>query len=497
MSGFDKSDSEFDTQTLRSRSIRGAAAISVAQALKFFLNLGSQIVLARLLGPAEFGLIAMVAPVLGLVQVFADLGLLQAVVQQPEITHRQLNAVFWISVGISCAFAAVMMMLAPLLAWMYGEPRVINVTIALASLVVVTGLSTLQTALLTRHMRFTALAISEVSSLATGIVVGVLCARAGFGYWSLVLSQTANSSTNLVLAWILSRWRPSWPAGEATARSMLHFGGNVTISNLAFYINMTSVNVIVGIVFGEVAVGLYDRAWKLASLPLFQIIAPVHRVAVPVLSRMVGSDERYRNAFVQMLQILLLVASPGIVFAMLTAQPLIELMFGQKWLDTAPIFSWLCLGALITPVNTGIFWLFISQGRARHQMIWSAVASAISLLAYCVGLYWGLVGAVRLSALSVWLLQSPLLIWVASREGPVDLRTLLRAIYPFAISSLAAAAALESLASVWPIDGFPGLAVSAALSYAVSVAILACMPSGIKALFSVWNMRTAFNTEER
>src|SRR5215212_4973270 len=113
-----------DERGLRGRSIRGAAVTSAAQACKFFLTFASQVALARLLQPADFGLVAMVTPIIALVQLLADLGLLQAIVQRPDVTTRQIDAAFWITAAGSFGLTLLVMAASPLLAWMYGEPRV-------------------------------------------------------------------------------------------------------------------------------------------------------------------------------------------------------------------------------------------------------------------------------------------------------------------------------------------------------------------------------------
>jgi PST family polysaccharide transporter len=158
-----------DTQNLRSRSIRGGSVMAIAQVCKLVLIFASQVFLSRLLNVEAFGLIAMVGPVLGFVQIFVDLGLMQSVTQRQEITARQLSAVFWASILFAVTISLFMMLMAPALAWIYKEPRIFPVTIALASLIAINGLSLVQGAFLARRLRFGTLAFCEVLSLFLGI----------------------------------------------------------------------------------------------------------------------------------------------------------------------------------------------------------------------------------------------------------------------------------------------------------------------------------------
>jgi len=476
------------TDSLRHRSIRGATITSAAQAAKFVLMLGSQILLARLLNPADFGIVAMVAPILGFVTIMADLGLLQAVVQRPVLTQGELNAVFWVNAALSVTLTLVLAALAPLLAWIYHEPKLIPVTLALASLVIVTGLTLVQMALLNRTMGFVVLSAAETVSLALGLCAGALAAWRGLGYWSLVISQATISVSTAAIIWAASSWRPSRPSFKSDAFAILRFGGNITVSNVAQYLNTVLDNVLVGYNLGEAPLGLYDRAWKLAVLPLTQLMAPINRVAVPALAGLANDAERYRNAFAQMLRILLVISLPGLAVAVLAANPMIGLLFGAKWRGVAPVFSWLCVGGLVTPVNYAMYWIFVSQGRSRDQMIYGTAAAVINILAYVVGVRWGLVGVARTSAISVYLLQAPLLVWAGSRSGPIDSAFFFRILYPFVGSTLAAMGAITLYDHALRITGFIDLVAVAIAAYITSVAILACFPSGRAAILSLFSV---------
>lgn len=411
---------EVPTRGLKAQSFRGAWITAAVQVPKVVLMLGSQLILARLLMPADFGLVAMATPVIGFVQVVADLGLTQAVVSHPRLSLSQLNAFFWINLALSALLALVAALLGPMMALLFGEPRVTGIVVACALLIVVSGAGTLQGALLNRQLRFGVIGLVDVGSLAIMVLVSATFAWLGWGYWSLVFAQAASTCTTTLLYWILSSWRPRAPALDAQAVTLVKFGGNITVSNLAGYLNTTLDNVLVGVGLGRVALGLYDRAWKLAVQPLSQIQAPFHRVAIPALSRLVEAPDRYRAAFLQMTQAMLVVVTPAMIFAAIYAQPLIAFLLGDRWVPAAPIFAWLCVGAAVTPINSAMFWLFVSQGRAREQMIYGTAAATINVLAYAAGLPLGIAGVAMVSALSVYALQTPLLLSSAIRTGPID-----------------------------------------------------------------------------
>lgn len=462
------------TDGLKTRSVRGASLTALVQLPKIVLMFASQLILARLLLPGDFGLVAMVTPVIGFVQVVADLGLTQAVVSRPRLKLSEINGFFWINLGLSLALALLAAVSGPLLAWLYDEPRVTPVTLASSALILVSGAGMVQLALLNRQMRYGALALVEVGALAMSVGLGALLAWLGWGYWSLVLAQAGASLTTTLLGWSLSHWRPQLPSVDRGALSLAKFGGNITISNLAGYLNMTLDNVMIGAVLGRVVLGLYDRAWKLAVQPLSQIQAPFHRVAVPALSRLVDDPARYRQAFAQMTQAMLVVVAPAMIFAGLLARPLIGFVLGERWLPGAPIFAWLCLGAVLTPVNAATFWLFVSQARAREQMVFGTAAAVVNVSAYACGLPWGIAAVAMVSALSVYLIQTPMLVWAAVREGPVGRAAMLHLLVPNGVAGAVTAVALWQARQVFAIAGVVPLALAALAALAIYLATLCC-----------------------
>ncbi|RZL29148.1 MAG: lipopolysaccharide biosynthesis protein [Sphingomonas sp.] len=465
------------TDGLKARSVRGASITALAQLPKIVLMLASQLVLARLLLPADFGLIAMVTPVIGFVQVLADLGLTQAVVSRQKLKLAELNGFFWINLGLSATLAIIAAALGPLLAWLYNEPRVMAVTFACSAMILVGGAGMVQSALLNRQMRYGALAIIEVCSLAISIALGVGFAWYGWSYWSLIFAQAGASVTSTGLSWAMSNWRPGSPSINRGSLSMAKFGGNITISNLANYLNTTIDNVMIGAVLGKVVLGLYDRAWKLAVQPLSQSQAPFHRVAVPTLSRLTEEPARYRQAFLTMTQAMLVMVAPAMLFASMLADPLITFVLGARWAPAAPIFAWICVGAIVTPVNSATLWLLVSQGRAREQMIFGTAAATINMLAYACGLPWGIVYVAAVSAVSVYLIQTPMLVWVATRQGPVGRKTIAALLLPNIVAAGATGLMLQQARQVFTITGFWLLAGTALATLASYMLVLVCFPT--------------------
>jgi PST family polysaccharide transporter len=456
-----------DTAGLKRQSVRGSLMTVASQGAKMLIQLASQVVLARLLVPADFGLLAMVAPVIAFIMVFNDIGLGQAIVQRPVLVQDGVSALFWVNLALSCALACLVASLAPLFAWVYGEPHVIGLMVVLSILIPISALGINPTALLSRQMRFGWIARNEVAAAFAGVVIAVFCAWYGWGYWSLVAGQFASTITGNSLAWTICRWRPSRPKFVQSAWADLKFGGNLTGANLATFVTTSGDNIIVGVMTGRVSLGLYDRSYRLVVAPLGQMLAPISRVAVPLLSRLIDRPDAYKAAYLKIFRALLLVTMPGLLVCITSGDVIIRVFLGNRWIDAAPIFSWVCVGGLTSGIYSSAGWLFISQGRTREYRRFTTVASIINVVTFVVGAYfWNIVGVAALGALGFVLLTTPLMLYGATRFGPVQVRDLIRGGASFAARGATVYAMLVVAEHYLPIYGIFWIVVATLFSYA-------------------------------
>ncbi|MDE2580777.1 MAG: lipopolysaccharide biosynthesis protein [Rhodospirillales bacterium] len=481
---------------LNRRSVHGATVTFVAQILRFVVSFATQALLAHLILPAEFGLIAMVAPIISLVLMLGQMGLLEATIQRQEISQAELSALFWVNMLASVVLAAVLAASAPLVARLYGEPATVPITVSLSFLVILNGVAAQQMALLNRGMRFGRLAVIEVAATLLSALTGLALAWDGFGVWSLVAMQAANSGVTALLAWIMCGWVPGRPRRQRGLSGLLRFGGDVTGFNVMDYLAYSLDNVLIGATNSAASLGLYDRAFKLAFQPLLLAMTPFTRVAVPLLSRQQDAPGRYARSYVRLLQSTSLAIVPGLLVAIVLSNEIVILLLGRPWAKAGPILAWLAVASLATPLLISTSWLFISQNRAREQLRWGSLGAATRILAFVVGLPWGPLGVAVAGAIANCLVQAPLLCWAATATGPIRRRRLLREGYPFVVAALATAIALRLIqnSALWHGVGygFPGLIAMGVLSYAVYTFVLACLPQGYRVLREIWQLRAAF-----
>ncbi|WCT72532.1 lipopolysaccharide biosynthesis protein [Sphingomonas naphthae] len=463
---------------LRQRVLHGTLATSLAQAVKFAVQLLSVVILSRMLDPASFGLFAMVMPIAAFVMMFQDMGLSNAVITSTTLSQGQASAMFWINLGLSLALALLFAAAAPLIGWFYDEPRLPMLALALAGTVLVSGLTTQHFALLNRGMRFAPIALIDALSAVTGLGVAVIVATYSRSAWALVASVVASMSVSLIGGWLATGWRPGRPAPFAEVRDMVGLGGGLTSFTLTNFLARNMDKVLIGRVGGAVEVGLYDRAYKLLLFPLQQVNNPVGRVIVPALSRLRDEPHRYRSAYARVVRFMLLLTLPGVAFLIVYAPILIPTLLGGHWATAVPIFLWLGLAAIHQPMTATTGWLFISQQRGADFAKWGVVNAVTSIAAFAIGMPWGAVGVAAAYGLSDLFIRLPAVCWWVGRRGPVSTGDLIRIAAPFLLIVPAVMLALLFVRDQLAAGDVVRLIAGIALSYLFTILGLATLPQG-------------------
>ena len=458
------------------------------QIVKVGVRVGSMAVLCRLLTPAEYGLVGMVLPITEFVLMFKDMGLSTATIQRAEVNHAQISTLFWVNLGIGVVLAAITAALAPLIALYYGESGLIPVTLVLSVGLAIGGLAIQHQALLKRHMRFAALAVVEVGSMAVGFGTAIVAAVLGAGYWSLVLMHLAIPGAMAVGVWVAAGWRPGWPSLRCGVRSMLNFGRNVIGFRMVNYFARNSDKILIGRFCGpnvlarRYTLGLYGRAYSLLTMPLSQITWPINSVALPALSRIQDDPERYSGYYARLIQLLSFITMPLVVFLAICSKSVINVVIGGQWTEASRIFQVLAVTAFIQPVSSTAGIVLLSLGRSGRLLKFGIFNSSFIVLGFVVGLKWGAVGVAAGYAIASYVILLPGL-WYCFRGTPVTVAASLRAIGRPIAASLVTALAIISVQSYLP--ELPDIAV-VGISFGVAVCayflVWISMPGGIRIL---------------
>jgi O-antigen/teichoic acid export membrane protein len=427
---------------LKEKTIRGGLARLCAQAANFFLRLGSLMVLARLLGPRDFGLVGMVTAFTGVLTLFRDFGLSAAAVQRATVTEEQVSTLFWINMLVGTLLALLSVTMAPGIAAFYHEPRLLGVTTALASGFVFNAAGVQHSVLLQRQMRFTALAIINTVSLMVGTAIAIGGAKVGYGYWALVAMTLTVPLVSTVGFWLAAGWIPSAPRRRTGIRSMMRFGGLLTLNGLVVYIASNFEKVLLGRFWGVDALGIYGRAYQLVNIPTDNLNSAAGEVAFSALSRLQDDPSRLKSYFLKGYALVLAMTLPVTITCTLFADDVIVVLLGPKWMAAAPIFRLLAPTILVFAVANPLSWLVCSLGLVQRSLKMGLVIAPIMIASYVIGLPYGPKGvAFAYSAVMIlWVL--PVIAW--SVHGTViSFRDILVAVSrPLASSILAAGVAL-------------------------------------------------------
>lgn len=396
---------------LKERTIRGGSARGMALGANFFIRLGSLVVLARLLEPKDFGLLGMVTAFTGVLGLFRDFGLSSAAVQRSTVTEEQSSTLFWINVLVGAALTAFTAACAPLVSGFYREPRLLwfTVVVAIGFLFNATGVQ--HSALLQRQMRFTALALIEVTSWTLSSAIGIAAALAGFGPWALVAMTVCLPLSNTIGLWLATAWVPGRPHRGVGMRSMMRFGGTLTLNGIIVYIASNFEKVLLGRFWGPQALGIYGRAYQLIRIPTDNLNSSVGDVAFSALSRIQDDPQRVRRYFLKGYSLVLSLTLPITIACALFSDDIISVLLGPKWKEAAAIFRLLAPTMLVFAVANPLGWLLNALGLVKRGLYIAFVIAPLMIASYAIGLPYGPKGVALSYSVVTMLWIIPVAIW--------------------------------------------------------------------------------------
>lgn len=409
--------------TLAYSAARGAFFTLSAQAARIVLQLLSVVVLSRLLSPHDYGLLAIALVVVGLGEIFRDFGLTSASIQAPTLSTAQRDNLFWVNTAIGVALTAVTFCLAWPVAAVSTEGELLVIVQWLSLTFLLGGLATQHRANLMRDLKLRALAVVDVSSSAIALLVAVAAALLGLGYGALVVQQLATGLCILLGVLVAGRWLPRWYSRSTSIRPFLAFGGNLVGANLLAYAGRQVDTIAIAIRLGTGPLGLYNRGFQLIMTPLGQVRSPLQSVALPVFSRVQHDQPRF-DTYVIAAQLALgyLIGIPLAIVAGLS-EPVVAVMLGAKWAETAPLISMFAIAGLLTTVSFVGYWIYLARGLGKQLLRYTAVTTVIKIVCIVIGSFFGLIGIAVAFAVHPAIAWPISLAWL-SRVTPIPHRRL-------------------------------------------------------------------------
>ncbi|MCK7494915.1 MAG: lipopolysaccharide biosynthesis protein [Comamonadaceae bacterium] len=378
----------------------------------------STVTVARLLSPHEFGLATMSIVLLSFAAIFRDFGLTNAVLRKGVVSQAELSMIFWFNTAMTIVLSLLIAATAPLAARFFGEPAVFEVILVSLIAFLLSGLSAQHQALVNRELRFSVVAVADIVAVVAGFATTLSVALVTRDVRAIVYGNLVQTMCSAVIYVGASRWVPGRPRRHEEFGDLLRFGANSSIYSISVFVSNNAAAVLIGHFLGTSALGQYNRAQALYSLPHANLIQPITQAVMPLLTRLRPHPEEYREAYLGLVRKLCVFLMPLSVVLTFAAVPLVEALLGPGWHIAGLVFAALSPAMLAVGFSYAVADLFVTQNRSAELRRQGLVDLVIRVSGIAIGVRFGVVGAAvgfTVSSVIVGVLR----VWLAGRSGPV------------------------------------------------------------------------------
>lgn len=354
------------------------------------------IILARLLLPSDFGVIAMFGVIIALAGSVIDGGMASSLVRTKETDQRDLSTVFWFNITVSILLYGIIFFTAPLVAKFY-EVEVLTPVIRLYSvIIVINSFVTVQGTTFVKEMDFKTAFKIQLPSLIIGGITGVLMALNGFGIWSLVFYPIIQSTISTVQYWFYSKWRPSFLFDKEKFKYHFNYGYKLTLAAILNTLFINIYTVIIGKYYSATQLGYYNRADNLKQLPVSKLASALNKVTFPLFAKISHDNIKLKDVYKQLMKVVVFVIAPLLCWMAACAEPLIRFLLTEKWMPAVPYFRILVISGILFPIHSYNLNVLKVKGRTDlffklevYKKILVVAVLLISVRFGILGIAWG------------------------------------------------------------------------------------------------------------
>ncbi len=425
-------------------TISNARWVALSQAARVASQLISMTVLARLLAPDAYGLMALAAIITNLAYLFKDMGTAAAVIQAREVSPVMASTVHWTNVGLGLAIGLAVAVSAPVMARLFHEPGLAKVLYFLALVFPMTGLTVLHQALMERESKFALVATAEIAAALVGLMVALLLAWRGAGVLSLVFQIVAASAVSSALIIFRSDFRPGrhWNVGEFKA--IAGFSGHLSLFNVLLYVSRNADGMVIGRMLGTATLGVYSMAYRVMLFPLQNMSFVASRVLYPIMSRKQDAVSEVASLYLRALGFIVFLTAPLMAGLFALRTPFVHVLLGDKWQGAAIILAWLAPVGFIQSVVSTTGTVLMARGSTALMLRLGVLGTALQVCAFVIGARWGIEGVACAYLIANILNALPALYFSARLIG-VGPIALARCMAPAVCAALFMAAAVMTL----------------------------------------------------
>lgn len=446
---------------LQRRALKGLAWSGGSQVVGMVARSLVAVTLARLLAPDDYGVAALVVVFASLVMIFADLGLGAAIIQRPVLTEDDRSTAFWMSSATGLVFTLIGIAVAQPLAEFYGRAEVAPLCMALSTTFVIASLSTTQEALLVREMDFGSLERRSMVATLVAAVAGLIVAVTTRSAWAIISQQIAEAIVSSILLWVFSPWRPSLRFSRRSLRELGSFSSFLVGHRLLYYAHRNADNLLIGKFVGAAALGAYTLAYNIMLFPFSRIAGPVQKVLGPAFARMQNDKPRLAESWIRAVRLLATIAVPLLFGMVVVAADFVSVVLGSKWADTARILqvlAWVGIVQSLQSLNTD---LLQALGLASRVFRFTVIFTTSHLVAFVIGLHWGVIGVAAAYAISTTLVE-PIYTVMTARAvdiSPLRILAAIRGVFEAGVLMGVTVFAARELLLHWGVPTLPRLVV--------------------------------------
>jgi O-antigen/teichoic acid export membrane protein len=390
---------------LRRRVLRGLAWVAASQVGLQITRALVAIAVARMLTPAEYGLAALALVFSSLVLIFSDLALGAALIQRKNLSAVDRDTAFWVTAASGVLFTILGIVFAGPIASLYGEPTAEPLLAALSATFLIAALGAPQQSLMLREMDFRRVEMLPMGGAVAGGIVAVVVAALGGGAWAIIVQYMVTTVVTTGLVWLRSTWRPRFAFSLASLRDLGGFSIYMLGHRMLFYTQVNGDRFLIGRFLNTSALGVYAVAYNTMLVPASKIGGPLQRVFSPAFSRLQDEPERIAATWARVTRLMAAVSVPALAGLVVVAPDFVPVVLGDHWIKAVPvvqILAWIGIVQALQTLNSDIL---MARDRTRTMFRFSIVLTSAHLIAFSVGLNWGVVGVATAYAISTTLVE--------------------------------------------------------------------------------------------
>ncbi len=380
--------------SLKNQAVRGLKWTTTASVVGTILQLLQLLILARLLTKEHFGLMALAMVLVGLAQIFSDMGITNAIIHKKDVTKPQLHTIYFINIAIGVTLCLLLLIAAPAISAFYEHPELVGVIRWMSLIFIVQPFGQIYNALLRKELQFDAIAKRDMIAKLVSLIVSVTLATQGFGVYSFVGAQLASTTLSVVLLVLLGSklYRPKLHIARNDIKPFLHFSAYQIGDQLVTFSRMQFDVLLIGKLMSIELVGIYNMAKRLIDYPIGIINPVITQVSFPVMAKVQDESLRLKNIFLKTMGYTMAFGFPVYAFIALFAHNLIPVAVGKQWIDAAPLMQILCIYGIVRIAFNPVPPLTLSRGFVQLSFWWNIGCFVVMPLFLLLGIPFGMQG---------------------------------------------------------------------------------------------------------